>query len=473
MSVIEQEISLKLEEQQIRKRVTFVGDRIALVMAVSFGLLIGIFLIFKYINLPIESVGWFYLALVITGGICFIVYVITNEKVYYREHIFANSNYILVQTTWFCFSIPVAGLLSIPFGWQQITDVTITYLLQYSTGYILARILWTKWPVLKKNEKTIIVLLVVFMLIFPSVTIGTLCIINKYLYFGVLLFIYGIGSLVSMAISAFTLHLFYDKEGLDVIEDPPSKLIIIGIVNTMILNFIIWVILCILVPLIGGGSKKKSSSSSKKSGFLSPKRTRSSSYYRRRVYFGRRSYMITGAKYMSHPRASITHYWLVAQGLREPTVTIPRSKVEEAKQKIIDVLTEEKVVPTSNDLRRLVDMPHLLFDVALEELILEKKISFNPQAKSEWWSKGYTLTETYSQELDIKEISEEQYQEKVKEFLAKISEKQPIESRGKLWELAEEIGIRPRWKINQTIINLKNQGKIKHSRKKPTGWYAT
>ncbi len=81
MSVIEEEISLKLDDNQIRRRVTFVSDRISFIMAVSFGVLILFFLLFNYINLELELAGSFYLLLIIIGAICFFSYITTNEEV--------------------------------------------------------------------------------------------------------------------------------------------------------------------------------------------------------------------------------------------------------------------------------------------------------------------------------------------------------------------------------------------------------
>jgi len=81
MSVIEEEISLKLDDNQIRRRVTFVSDRVSFIMAVSFGVLILFFLLFNYINLELELAGSFYLLLIIIGAICFFSYITTNEEV--------------------------------------------------------------------------------------------------------------------------------------------------------------------------------------------------------------------------------------------------------------------------------------------------------------------------------------------------------------------------------------------------------
>ena len=115
-----------------------------------------IFLLFDYFDLIVYLPYWFYIILILIGFGCFITYIVTNEAGYYREHVFANSNYVLVQIVWFCFAIPPAVGLASFFGWQQIIDVTALYLLFYSTGYILSRILWTIWPKIKQKITTFI-----------------------------------------------------------------------------------------------------------------------------------------------------------------------------------------------------------------------------------------------------------------------------------------------------------------------------
>ena len=70
------------------------------------------------------------------------------------------------------------------------------------------------------------------------------------------------------------------------------------------------------------------------------------------------------------------------------------------------------------------------------------------------------------------------YQEKVHPpkkvdlFMEALKNKGPIGSKFNLWDLADEVGIRPRWKISPTIDRLKKEGKIYHQKTKPKGWKA-
>ena len=88
----------------------------------------------------------------------------------------------------------------------------------------------------------------------------------------------GIGITLSAIFSYLMFHVLYDVKGMDVIEDPPNKVFLVCLRNSMILTAIFWVIFLVLFPIVpgGGGDSKRSRSSSSRSS------SRSSSSSRRR-----------------------------------------------------------------------------------------------------------------------------------------------------------------------------------------------
>ena len=56
------------------------------------------------------------------------------------------------------------------------------------------------------------------------------------------------------------------------------------------------------------------------------------------------------------------------------------------------------------------------------------------------------------------------------EFLKVMKERQPIKNQKILFNLAEEVGMRPRWKIRPKIKELMKEKQIIYQRKRPFGW---
>jgi hypothetical protein len=456
---------MSLNKNQMRNRVIFVGDRIAFGILISIGILIILISIFYAFQNVILINPWIFLILGINTLIFFLFYIITNEEFYYVERIFVNSNFIFVEITWLNATLIVALFFSLFYGWQHILEITIIYLIIYIAGYSIARIVWKKWINLKKSVKITLILIMIFSLSFLSATIGIIFLVNGNIRSAILSFILGFGILGSIGLNALMLALFLDKSGNDVLEDPPSKLVIIGIVNTLIVSIIIWILMIIFIPI--PPASKKGGKSAK---FSYPK---SRSRYRRSFWgYRRRRYIFFGPVMEEHHKYSVTYYWDIAMTKKELRDPIIKAQVDEAKEKIIDILLEEEVVPSSKDLQRLASVPHFIFDAALDELKDENKIVYRIRAKSNWWAKGYSITGQYylklekKKEIEVGEIDEGI----ISLFLEEIRKEDSIKSKYELWEIGNRAGIRPRWKITPTINKLKKEGKIKYSRKKPIGW---
>ncbi|MFW9897197.1 MAG: hypothetical protein ACFFD7_15450 [Candidatus Thorarchaeota archaeon] len=459
---------MSLTKTQIRNRVIFVGDRIAFGVLISCGILILLFAIFTVLEKAMVMVvnPWFLLILGIDVIVFFMMYVITNEEFYYVERIFMNSNFMFVELVWLNLTLLISLSLSLIYGWHHILEITIIYLIIYLTGYFLARFIWKGWKRLQKSWKTIIILSLIFIPLTFSGIISILYFQSGNIRYGVISLIYGLGILGSTGLNALMLQLFLDKSGNDVLEDPPSKLVIIGIINTLIVSFFVWFLMIIFVPIPPVSKRGKSVK------FSYPKK---GSISRGRVIFGgyrRRRYIFFGPVVDDYDRYSADHYWNLAMTKKELRDPISQSRVKEAKKRIIEVLIEEEIVPTSKDLQSFVNCPHLIFDAALDELKDEGKIRFHLFPESNWWSKGYSITGQYYLKLEkkgkLKAVDLDE--EAVSTFLEKMRKKGTVRSKYQVWEIANDAGIRPRWKITPTINELKKTGVIKYSRKKPIGW---
>jgi len=468
---------MTLSKEQIKARVVYVGDRIAFGVVISFLLIIFMAIFLQMGNITSDNAAAFFFILLIIGFACFIAYIATNEEGYYRFRVLANSNFILVQIIWLCWTIGISGFLAPMFTWYNVYAASLLYLLMFITGYIFARIIWKNWEYMTSGVKILAILGVILGLTIPFILIGMNISSSGNLVFGVYVIIYGIGSLICLLINYLILALFFDPSGNDVLEDPPSMLITIGLINTMIINFIIWILMVILIPLFGGGGgggKKKRGGSGG-----SYKRSRSRRRYHRHYYGGyrRRRYILIGAAISEYPRESVNEYWEVAMGKKEKPIEVDAKLIEDAKRGIIDVLFEEGIIPTLKDLRLAVNAPTLVLDYALKQLIKEKNVKYQSNYTHEYWTHGYCLAGNYASEL--KEKNEwhkrkfgEQFPKKVDLFLEELKSKGPIGSKNSLWDLANEVGIRPRWKIAPTIAQLIKEGKIYRQKTKPKGWKA-
>ena len=372
---------------------------------------------------------------------------------------------------WICWMIVVTSFFALFYGWQHVIEISILYLLLYIVGYIAGRFLWLNWKKLPKNSRYYIILFIILIVLIATISIGTILLNAGNARMCMFIYFFGIGSLCSMGLNVFMLHLYYDKSGNDVLEDPPSMLVIIGIINTLIVSFIVWVIMIILIPLIPGskrGSRRKGTSS-----FI--KKSSSSGGRFPRIYRTRRYYFF-GPK-IEEERPSVEYYWKVAMGVIGTEIVYKKAEVDEAKNKIIDLLFEEEVVPTQKDLQKISKINSPLIDFALDELIEEKKIKYTRQTSSHWWTKGYSLTVYYYNKLieqrglADKEKLEKDFDKKVDILLKVVKEREPIKTRYQLWDLAVDIGLSPKWKITPTLNKLVKEKKIKYSRKAPKGYY--
>lgn len=468
----EEAISIKLgKEQLMKKRVIYVGDRVAFGVVFSFLVLFGYISLVYRRNDIIMMNPWFFLFLIILGFLFFLWYVLTNDEFYFSEHIFLNSNFIYVQLIWICWMSVVTSFFALFYGWQHVIEITVLYLLMYIVGYISGRFLWLNWDKLGKNSKIYLIFFLVIAVLITTIIVGSIFLNAGNLRMCIFVYLFGIGSLGSMGLNAFMLYLYYDKSGNDVLEDPPSLLVIIGIINTLIISFIVWLIMVIFIPFIPGskrGSRKKGGSSYHKKGSSSGGRFP-------RIYRTRRYYFF-GPK-IEEERPSVDHYWQIAMGIIGTEITYKKAEVDEAKNKIIDLLFEEEIIPSQKDLQNISKINPPLIDFALDELIKENKIKYTRQTASHWWTKGYSLTVYYYNKLIEqrglvdKEKLEKDFDKKVEIFLKVVKEREPIKTRYQLWDLAVDIGLSPKWKITPTLNKLVKQKKIKYSRKIPKGYY--
>ena len=61
--------------------------------------------------------------------------------------------------------------------------------------------------------------------------------------------------------------------------------------------------------------------------------------------------------------------------------------------------------------------------------------------------------------------------EDIDQFVSEVKKRSPVKSKAILWDIANEIEIRPRWKITPMIELLRKRGKLKFSKKRPRGWH--
>nr|MDO8088553.1 hypothetical protein [Candidatus Sigynarchaeum springense] len=155
--------------------------------------------------------------------------------------------------------------------------VSIFVAVDYAIGYTIARMFRVaRNHVQEKIEKVIAAI--------TLASIATGCTVVGLVISMIHLVVAGIGITLSALFAYYMLHALYDEQGMDVIEDPPNRLIIICLRNSIILTGIFWFLVELLLPFVpaGGGGKSKSSSSSRGSGGSSRKHVHYRSRYRRR-----------------------------------------------------------------------------------------------------------------------------------------------------------------------------------------------
>lgn len=451
---------MSISDRELRKRVIYVTDRIIFGVSLVFIFLISYITIMLLIN-TIPSNIWFYLILSVNIIISWILYAFLNEEFYFSESIFLNPNFFLVANIGISFSIVLSNFFAAIYSWNHILFMTILYLFLFVIGYFIGRTLWREWKNFKIGTKRTILL--VFIGITLLIVFLANIILTNQLFGAPIVWFIGIGILISIGSHVFTFKLFIDESGNDVLEDPPSMLVIIGIVNTYIISMIIWILMIILIPLFGV-SKKKSS----RSGSTYKSKTKGKRYRKRMRGYPYRKYLLFGSY---HERKPTEYYWQICLGNRKVQTDQQREKVDKVKKQIINELKVEEVVPTGKDLRNSVNVGDLTFDLALAELLDEQKLKYTYDTQGHWWSKGFTLTGKYATQLYTLEsgkitITEDQ----IEEFVKEIQKNEPVKNRGKLWELGVDLGLRPKWQILRVIVNLKKEGRLKYSYTKPGGW---
>ncbi len=155
--------------------------------------------------------------------------------------------------------------------------VSIFVAADYAIGYIIARVFRVARKHLSKRQgkATAVITLVI-------ISVG--CIVIGIVISMIHLIVAGIGITLSALFAYYMLHALFDEQGVDVIEDPPNRLFIICLRNSIIMTIIFWFFVELFLPFVpaaGGGGKSKSKSSRTSGGSSRPYR-RSRPIYRRR-----------------------------------------------------------------------------------------------------------------------------------------------------------------------------------------------
>ncbi|MFW9987502.1 MAG: hypothetical protein ACFFC3_02515 [Candidatus Odinarchaeota archaeon] len=195
-AVKEEKIKIQLKMKQlIIKRVTYVGDRLALGVGVSFGLLIGYILLVYNIDNIIELNPWFFVFMLFLGIFFSIWYTLTKDEFYYSKHSLLNPNFIIIQLVWFCWSSLMSSILALFYGWQHVLETTLLFLLLYIVGYIAGRFLWLTWKKLSKKTNYIIGLFIIITVVIVTIIIGTTFLNKCNVRTAKFIYVFGIGSL--------------------------------------------------------------------------------------------------------------------------------------------------------------------------------------------------------------------------------------------------------------------------------------
>jgi hypothetical protein len=178
----------------------------------------------------------------------------------------------LPLTTWI--GLLIDGSL---YGKGNCLLVSIFVAADYVTGYIIARAFRVARKRLPEGQGKAIAAITL-------VIIASGCIVAGIVIAMVHLIVAGIGVTLSAVFAYYMLHALFDEQGLDVIEDPPNRLIIICLRNSIIMTLIFWFLVELLLPFVpaAGGGGKSNSRSSGKSGGSSRAHVHYRSRYRRR-----------------------------------------------------------------------------------------------------------------------------------------------------------------------------------------------
>jgi hypothetical protein len=178
----------------------------------------------------------------------------------------------LPLTTWI--GLLIDGSL---YGKGNCMLVSIFIAADYAIGYVIARIFRVARKRLPEGQGKA-------MAAITLVIISSACVVVGIVIARVHLIVAGVGITLSALFAYYMLQALFDEQGVDVIEDPPNRLYIICLRNSIIMTLIFWFLVELLLPFVpaaGGGGKSKSRSSSK-SGGSSRTHVHYRSHYRRR-----------------------------------------------------------------------------------------------------------------------------------------------------------------------------------------------
>nr|MDO8114334.1 hypothetical protein [Candidatus Sigynarchaeota archaeon] len=155
--------------------------------------------------------------------------------------------------------------------------VSLFVAFDYVVGYLIARgFRAARYRKSKEQWRPVVVL----------VLLGILggCIVAGMVLNVVHLIVAGVGIVLSALFGYYMLHAMFDEVGIDVIEDPPNRLYLICLRNSVIMTFIFWFIIELFFPFLagGGGGKKRSGSGG------SSRSHSSSGYHHTRYWYHRR-----------------------------------------------------------------------------------------------------------------------------------------------------------------------------------------
>ncbi|MEX2680642.1 MAG: hypothetical protein Q6373_003530 [Candidatus Sigynarchaeota archaeon] len=272
----------KLDREKIKdKRSYFVGDRVALSQTLLL-CLTGLFTRWIQDSSPDIQSRWMTALSTITFMTVVAVPIFLSIfglefsfELHWLWSVLACSAFWLPLTTWI--GLLIDGALH---GNGNCMLVSFFVAWDYAIGYALARVFRIARNHVPENvEKAI-----------ATVTLATIaagCIIAGAVISMIHLIVAGIGITFSALLAYYMLYALFDEQGLDVIEDPPNRLIIVCLRNSIILTLIFWFFVELLLPFVpaaGGGGKSRSRSSGGARGSSRAKTSYRSSYRRRGMY---------------------------------------------------------------------------------------------------------------------------------------------------------------------------------------------
>ncbi len=258
------------------KRAHFIGDRVALsqcVLLALTGVLVHLLTMNPVPSSTLNALIW----LAVLGSIASWVFIEV-----FKVRLFFECHWLVTFLLLSCFWLPVTVLIGYLVdthlhGFGNTLFVSMVIMMNYAAGYILGRLfhsIRSKMETKKAIAAAIwLIIVLVLVAVLAGVVLGNIHVIVS-----------GVGISLSFVFAYMMLRALFDEGGMDVVEDPPNKLFMVCLRNSLFLTLLFWVIVLTLFPVVpgGGGGKNKRGKSS--SGFRSSRRSRS----RNRYYGGRR-----------------------------------------------------------------------------------------------------------------------------------------------------------------------------------------